>query len=512
MYKSSLHKFTIIICSILCMFALVACSQTEVQETTQEQQGGFIKIAPGAYDSADTAIVIAKKEKQNKITFLNLEKKKNYTLNYDGTTKFMDKYGSQISVGQLQEGEMVDLQFLKDEKLLANLTVSSAIWTLNDISKFELDLNAGRMKIMDEYYTLDETTVVLSGGEQVEFLDINSQDILQVKGIDHKIYSITIQKGHGYLRLENEEYFHGGWIEVGQKIIQKIEEDMLLVIPEGKYDVYLSHSGVEGTKEVEIKRNQETLLDVGDLKKEDLVKYGNLIITVDPAGAEVSIDGKTVDTSRIIKATYGLHQIMAKAEGYDTVIQYIRVTQNSANIAISLDEETVRTVSDNSTTSDTSDSKNNSSNNNTNSNNTSTNNNSNSNNNTSSENSSLSDSSSDNNSGTSSDNTVSGNDTSDNVSTTGYKVTIEAPVGAEVYVDGNYVGIIPASFSKKSGNHEVTIRKSGYMTRSYTVDVDDEDKDISYSFVDLVSGETKENLEDTRVNEQGLGSTISGTE
>lgn len=482
MYKSRLHKLTIVMSMVLCMFALAACSQPEVQETVQEQ-GGFIKIAPGAYDSADTAIVIAKQEKQNKITFLNLTKKKNYTLNYDGTTKFMDKYGTQISISQLQEGEMVDVQFLKDEKLLSSLTVSSKIWTLNDISRFELDLNAGRMKIMDEYYTLDETTVVLSDGEQVEFLDIHAQDILQIKGIDHKIYSITIQKGHGYLRLDNEEYFIGGWIEAGQKVIQKIEEDMLLVIPEGNYEVYLSHNGIAGTKEVEIERGKETLLDVGDLKKEDLIKYGNLIVTVEPADASVYIDGKAVDTSRIIKATYGLHQIMAKAEGYDTVIQYIRVTENSATIAISLDEETVRTVSDNSTDSETSktESTNNSSSNSTDSNkdsNKDSNSTTTNSNNTSTDNTSTE-------SNTSTGSTVSGGNATDSASTTGYKVTIESPTGAEVYVDGNYVGIIPASFSKKSGSHEVTIRKSGYLTRTYTINVDDEDKDISYSFSDL---------------------------
>lgn len=478
MYKSRLHKFTVIMCSLLCMLALAACGQPEVQETVQEQ-GGFIKIAPGAYDSADTAIVIAKQEKQNKITFLNLTKKRNYTLNYDGTTKFMDKYGTQISVSQLQEGEMVDVQFLKDEKLLSSLTVSSEIWTLNDISKFELDLDAGRMKIMDEYYTLDETTVVLSAGNQVEFLDINAQDILQIKGIDHKIYSITIQKGHGYLRLENEEYFIGGWIEAGQKVIQKIEEDMLLTIPEGNYEVYLSHNGIAGTKEVEIKRGKETLLDVGDLKKEDLVKYGNLVITVDPADASVYIDGKVVDTSRIIKATYGLHQIMAKAEGYDTVIQYIRVTENSATIAISLDEETVRTVSDNSITDSTDNSSNNSTDSNKDSNKDSDSTTTNSNN-TSKDNTSTD-------SSTSTSSTVSGGNASSSASTTGYKVTIESPVGAEVYVDGNYVGIVPASFSKKSGSHEITIRKSGYQTRTYTVNVDDEDKDTSYSFSDLTA-------------------------
>lgn len=488
MYKSRLHKFTIILCSILCVATLAACGKQEVHQPVQ-QQGGFVKIAPGAYDSADTAIVIAKQEKQNKITFLNLEKKRNYTLKYDGTTKFLDKYGSQISVSQLQEGEMVDVQFLKDEKLLSSLTVSSAIWTLNDISKFELDLSAGRMKIMNEYYTLDENTVVLSGGEQVEFLDIHAEDILQIKGIDHKVYSITIQEGHGYLRLENEEYFIGGWIEVGQKVIQKIEENMLLTIPEGKYEVYLSHNGIAGVKEVEIKRNTETQLDVGDLKKEDLIKYGNLIVTVDPSTAEVSIDGKKVDTSRVIKATYGLHQIMAKADGYDTIIQYIRVTENNATIAISLDEETVRTVSENSTSAmnTTTDSTNSSTN-------TTTNNSTGEN--TSSSNSSNTSQNSTSDSNTSESNTsnstVSGGNATDSssggsVSTTGYKVTIEAPAGAEVYVDGNYVGIIPASFAKKSGSHEVTIRKSGYLTRTYTINVDDEDKDTSYSFSDLTA-------------------------
>lgn len=472
MYKRRLHKFFIAICSICFLFFLAACSQPKVQKTVQEQ-GGFIKLAPGAYDSADTAIVIGKQEKQNKITFLNLKKKKNYTLNYDGTTKFMDKYGTPIAVSQLQEGEMVDLQFLKDEKLLSSITVSSEIWTLNNISKFEMDLSAGRMKIMDEYYTLDETTVVLSGGKQVEFLDIHEGDLIQVKGIDHRVHSITIQEGHGYLRLENDEYFIGGWIEVGQKVIQKIEEDMLLVVPEGTYEVYLSHKGVAGSKTVEIERNKETKLDVGDLKKEDLIKYGNLIVTVEPSTAQVYIDGKLVDISRVIKATYGLHQIMAKADGYDTVIQYIRVTQNSANIAISLDEEAVRTVSDNSinrnqdssTKKPDQNQQNSTSDNNTTENKTSQEN-----------------SSSDN---SSTESTISGGNASLNAGTAGYKVTIEAPVGAEVYVDGNYVGIVPAAFAKKSGSHEVTIRKSGYQTRSYTIYVDDENKDISYSFSDL---------------------------
>lgn len=470
MYKSRLHRFMIFISMVIGMSVMSACSQPVVSEPVE--QGGFVKIAPGAYDSVDTAIVVAKQEKQKKITFFNLKKQKNYTLNYDGITKFTDKYGSQISVSQLEEGEVVDIQFLKDEKLLASLNISSDIWTMDDVSKYELDLKNGKIKVMNEEYTLEETTVVFSNGEAAELLDIGNGDNLCIKGKDYSVYSISIENGHGYLRLENEDYFIGGWIEVGQKIIHKIEEDMLLAVPEGAYTVYLSNIGIEGTKEVEIKRNQETSLDVGDLKKEDLIKYGNLIITVEPSSADVFIDGKQVDTNRVIKAAYGLHQIMAKAEGYDTVIQYIRVNEKGANIAITLDEETQHSVSENSAaakvqTQNSSDSD------------------------TIKENSVSSNNAVSENKNTttekkeSENSTVSGNSTVNSGTTTGYKVSIESPSGAEVYVDGNYIGIIPASFAKKSGNHEVTIRKSGYLTRTYTINVDDENKDIGYSFSDL---------------------------
>lgn len=475
MYIRRILRFIILTGIIVCMLNLAACNEP-VKEVTVPVEEEIIKIAPGAYDSADKAIVVAKQEEQKKITFFNLEKRRNYTLNYDGITKFMDKYGTQISVSQLEEGEMVELLFLKDEKSLSSLTISSDIWTLNDVTKFELDMNAGRMKIMDEYYTLDESTVVLSEGVLKEIMDINQQDILQIKGMDHKIYSIVVEEGHGYLRLINDEYFVGGWIEVGQKIIQKIEDDMLLVVPEGNYEVYLSHSGIEGAKEVKITRNKETTLDVGDLKKDDLIKYGNLIFTVEPSTAQVSIDGKKVDISRVVKAEYGLHQIMAKAEGYETVIQYIRVNENNANVSITLDEETERTVSENKISSDT-----------TTSNTTNTNSTSNTTASSQKENSTENNTTNDKTDSKKDENNSSDTTENSNVSVAGYKVSIEAPEGAEVYVDGNYVGIAPVSYKKKSGTQEVTIRKSGYVTRSYTINVDDEPKDVSYSFSELTA-------------------------
>ena len=79
--------------------------------------------------------------------------------------------------------------------------------------------------------------------------------------------------------------------------------------------------------------------------------------------------------------------------------------------------------------------------------------------------------------------TVSGSDNPP--ASNSYKVYIDNPAGAEVYLDGNYIGVCPVSFQKTSGMHVITLRKSGYETRSYTISVDNEKRDASYSFVEL---------------------------
>ena len=67
-----------------------------------------------------------------------------------------------------------------------------------------------------------------------------------------------------------------------------------------------------------------------------------------------------------------------------------------------------------------------------------------------------------------------------------YKVYIDAPDGVAAYLDGNYIGITPISFKKVPGNYVVTLRKTGYQPRSYTLQIDEEEKDVNYSFTDLV--------------------------
>ncbi|MBE5884674.1 MAG: PEGA domain-containing protein [Lachnospiraceae bacterium] len=397
---------------------------------------GFVVTGPDSYDSADTPILVGKNEDDKTVTFLNLDIGRRYTLSIDGTTKLYDKYGEAVSLDQIQVGDIVDVTFLKSKKHLTSMQLSANAWKYDSVERYEINRIRQEVTIGSEIYKLSDNTQYLSEGRAIEEIDLNPADVLSFQGIDSTVLSVHVEKGHGYLRLVNDENFVGGWIEIGQKQIQKITEDMLLTVPEGAYQVNISHNGGGGAKSVIINRNEETLLDIGDLTVAE-AKYGMVLFSLNPSNAKLYIDGSEVDPSQPITLEYGIHQIIAKADGYKSLTQYLSVGQESAGIDVVLDA-----VDDEDDEDEDEES--------------------------------------------SSDKDAEKED----ATTSYYKVYVDAPEGAEVYLDGNYVGISPCSFKKNAGSHVITLRQTGCETRSYTVQIDGEDKDISYSFADLLEAAT----------------------
>lgn len=435
-------------------------AQTLATESSEERYDtGYVVTNPDSYDSADTALLLQKNSDESTLVFLNLELGKQYTLEMDGTTRFMDRYGKAISLAQVEPGDLVDVTFLKSKKHLTSLALAAEAWELDSIERYELNTTRRELTVGTDVYKLSGDIRYFSQGEIIEEMDLNASDILTVQGIGTTVQSIVVEKGHGYLRLVNDENFIGGWLEIGTTQIVKITEDMLLTVPEGSYDVTISLGESGGTKSVAINAGEETALDIGDLEIAE-TKQGTVLFSLSPSDAELYVDGTQVDTSQAVTLDYGIHQLIARADGYQSLTQYLRVGQASAGINIELEKND----SDEDTSASSSSSTSSSS--------------------SSSQASSTASSAGSTASSASSSATSSSADTTD-AGNSYYKVRIEAPEGVEVYLDGNYVGIAPCSFKKTAGSHVITLRKTGYETRSYTVQVDDEEKDISYSFVDL---------------------------
>ena len=274
-------------------------------------------------------------------------------------------------------------------------------------------------------------------------------------------------------------------MDVGDKVIRKIEADMLLVVPEGSYNAMVSNKGSSAMQQIDFARNEEMVWDLGDVEI-TVVQTGKIIFTLTPATAKLAIDGRAVDTSKPVELEYGLHSMRITAEGYDTVAQYIKVGEPTANISVELeksDEPESEAETKNSAQTEPDNDEDEDENNGTVNKKYQT---------------KTSDSDSDNeddddkeDSDEESSDTPGSSDASDDVvsSKEKYKVYIDAPEGVEAYLNGSYIGLTPVSFPKTAGTYVITLRKTGYQTRSYTLQIDSEKKDVNYSFTELVERE-----------------------
>lgn len=458
--KKKNSRWCAIILAVLCMCTSGGCaSKSVILQEPEMIVADTVALASGIYDSEDIAIVVKKDTQNCTIQFQNLQTGKRYTLEYNGATTLWDKYNQPISLAQIELGSIVTTRFYKEKKQLSYIKMQPECIYYDNLSNYSLDTEKGKMTIGDVTYDLSCHLSVFSGENEVELMDINQVDVLSVWGYHNMIYGINVEKGHGYLRLKNDTYFIGGWIEVGQSVITKISEDMLLVVPEGAKTVSISQNGTHATQQIIFNRNEEMVWDLGDV---EIVqpKTGNIIFTITPSEAQVTIDGANVDVTNPVELEYGVHQMTIVAEGYDTVAQYIKVAQPSANISVEMeevDEKTEEKESKKESQTDTSDSEKESDE-------------------------------------ETQDEEAQNDETqekqSEKLPTTSalgdYKVYIDSPESAEVYLDGNYIGIAPVSFPKKAGSYVITLRKTGYQTRSYTLQVDGEEKDVNYSFSELV--------------------------
>jgi len=196
---------------------------------------------------------------------------------------------------------------------------------------------------------------------------------------------------------------------------------MMVTAPVGTYDVEIQNGDTRATKKVTIRKDDTTVLDFSEYII-PATKKGAVNFSVTPTSAIMTIDGSEVDYSSPVSLSYGTHTLTLQANHYTTYTETFVVNSDYKTMVIDM-TATSTTSTSSSTTKTTA--------------------------------ASLTD---------------------------GYNVKITAPEGAALYVDSVYIGIIPCTFSKTSGNKTITLSQNGYNNVSYTVSIPNTAGDMTYSF------------------------------
>lgn len=413
-----------IISIIIVSLLLTGCSSVGLAHdaTFSSEFDNTEETPANIYVSSGKVIFRSFDSESETVYFDVIENDETVALNYDGATVVSGKYGEPMSMAQLRMGDVVNIAYNSSLNKVGAIVINPDINEIDNVSRFSLSENMETFYIGDEAYNLTPGVKVYSSGERIDPERLIKQDGLTVFEEGRNIVSIRVEDGHGYLELQNEDALIGGWIEAGQTMISQIMEGMLFTLPEGEYNVRLSNEGIDEYRDISIVRNEVTTLDLSDIES-TIPEKGLVHFRIYPQTATTYVDGNYINTSYAVKLPVGMHEITVADDGYYTVSEYFEVTGLDQEVSIDLDLETVNEVA-----------------------------------------------------------SVSGNNVNKNLYAT---ITVENPEEAELYEDNVYKGVTPVTYQKIAGTHTLTLRKPGYITTSYTIVVNDDGMDQSFSFPDM---------------------------
>lgn len=289
-------------------------------------------------EKKDVYIVYRLDTEAQTIRLQNVENGKFSEYGISDATAYRDKYGEFTSEGNITEGSPVRIGTANQEGKLSYIQLSDQVWEQDNVEKFSIDEEKNMIVIGKTKYYYDDSLLAFLDGEQISLDTITANDKLRVAGIDKKIISVNVISGHGFIVLTHTDLFEGGSLSIGGKHILKIEKDMNVEIPEGTYQVTAANDGYGDTKEVTVKRNETTVLNLDEYKGEG-PKMGKVKFILQPEGTQLSIDGKAADVSQPVELKYGTHQLTATSDKYGTLTRKLVVGSAESEITINMGTE-----------------------------------------------------------------------------------------------------------------------------------------------------------------------------
>lgn len=427
-------------------------------------KSGSIMSTPGAVDKKgkkeNVAVLRGIDREANRIGVYLVNEMKETGFSYDLATLVKSVNDQELVMPELKLGSILNLEFRDDTDMLSKVEVSKEAWDYQGVKNLVIDEVLSKMQIGERNYMYDAGLTVISGRDNVSLSNIDtSKDILEVRGIGEKILSIDITTGHGVLDFASYDDFLGGTIEIGYDVFDDITDNMKYVLREGRYKVIMKNGKLSVNKVIDIRRDRTEVLRVSDFTKE-MNRSSRVTFNLSPSNSAIYIDGREVDVYKKLELDYGEYLVKVTAEGYMDWESVVTISKPKTVMSIALalkKEEPEEGEQDDGMAEPAINHEN----------------------------------SQDNTEDTGIATTPSENEDDEEketkVRTDSTKtISFRKPEGATISFDGRVIGDAPCEMSKVTGEHEITLKKDGYETQTYTVNIEDDGEDVVFSFPEMV--------------------------
>jgi len=303
-------------------------------------------VTPVPEERSQLAVVLDVDTEVKMITVYDVTAEEEKRLVYTGASTFFDGYGIQLTAAQLVKGGLYRFTINTKEEWISTAEEAvdrrekpknADVWEKTGVDY--MVIAPDKISFRDQNYRYSENVCVINNGKRTTLDALQPTiDIVTVRGVGQVIYEIVVTKGHGYIALENHEDFIGGTIAIGSTRVDSVSQEAKYLVREGSYPVIVEHGNYIGTKTLTVNRDATTVFDVFEYGRGP-IKKGWLTINIDPLGATLYIDGVETPYTDGVELEYGTYKFEFSEGGYVTYKATVLIDQPKQSLSVYLIEQ-----------------------------------------------------------------------------------------------------------------------------------------------------------------------------
>lgn len=188
-------------------------------------------------------------------------------------------------------------------------------------------------------YDYDKNTLFIYNADFIKASDISREDIVALKGIDDKVWTVTVEKYHGFIKLENVDRIEDPEITIDGEKVEFVDNQA--AVSAGAHSLGISGSNIDTlTVDIHIPVGEVYSVDMASVQE----KTGVLTLNINVDDCIIVVDGKQVDKDSPVVLSLGTYPISVSAEGYKTFNGTVDINAPLVEMDINLENIEVKTA------------------------------------------------------------------------------------------------------------------------------------------------------------------------
>lgn len=305
---------------------------------TKFNEDESISIEPNS--SEMKAVVLDVYSDSKKLKLYDFENDKDISLIMKAGADMKDQYGNIMTLAEFEEGDIVDILYNKNSMEYESIKISPNSWTLKSVTNLKLNAQASTITYGNDVYKYTDRLISKYGNSKFNILDLDSIDVATVKGYGSTIWSLNVEKSHGFVTITGKDKIKDGAVEIDTDIYKSLNESNRIKLREGEHKIVVKGSNIEPyVDQFAVLSTEEVNIDLSEVP----IKTGVIIINANVNDYTLYVNGEQ-NSSVPIVLEYGQYDIKVTKEGYKDTNTKLLVNSPTVTLPVNLEEEEKETT------------------------------------------------------------------------------------------------------------------------------------------------------------------------